>query len=141
MRFEAEFFELVFSDDEAGGGGVVLLRGVAGGDHAALLDGAERAEGLRRLHRHGRLRPDLEDDGVALLLRDGDRHEFVVELAVFPRGGGALVAAGGVLIAGFAGDLVILGEVLGGLDHAGDDAEAGDGLRHDAAALPDGHAW
>ena len=44
------------------------------------------------------------------------------------------MAARGVLVAGLARDLVVLGEILGGLDHAGDDAKAGNRLRHDAAA-------
>ena len=40
----------------------------------------------------------------------------------------------GIFVAGLAADVIILGEIVRRLDHAADDAIAGDRLRHDAAA-------
>src|SRR6185437_708677 len=71
---------------------------------------------------------------ISAALRHADLHQLVVELAGFPRGRGALVAHGGVLVAGLAADLVVAGEVVGGLDHPGNDAEAADRLAHHPAA-------
>src|SRR5580658_8577132 len=47
-----------------------------------------------------------------------------------PRRRGALVAHGRVFVAGLAADLVVARQVVGGLDHAGDDPEAADRLAH-----------
>ena len=108
------------------------MRGIARRYHAALLDGAQGAERLRRrVATHALVR--FEQDGIALLLRDRHGDQLVVELAVLPCSGSALVAARGVLVAGLARDLVILGEVFGRLDHAGDDAETLNRLRHHTA--------
>ena len=43
------------------------------------------------------------------------------------------MAGGGVFVAGLAGNLIVAGEVVGGLDHAGDDPEAGVAHALDAA--------
>src|SRR3546814_1314609 len=64
-----------------------------------------------------------ENDRIALALRHADRHQFIVEQALVPRGGGALVAAHGIGIGLFAGDGVILRQIFGGFDHPADDAE------------------
>src|SRR3546814_5499328 len=47
-RLEAQLGQLVLGDHQAGGRGVVLLAGVAGGDHAVLLDRPQLAQACRR---------------------------------------------------------------------------------------------
>ena len=132
-RLEAEFFELVFGDHEAGGRRIVLLAGVARRHHAALLDRAQRAQ---RLHRGvGAIAFVMREDlRIALALRHGDRHEFVGEAVFLPGLRRALVALHCVGVAGLAADLVVAREILRRLDHAGDDAEARDRLAHHAPA-------
>ena len=70
------------------------LRRRAGGDRAVL--GERRAQLAERLGvvSAGRPRRSVNDDRVALALRDRDRHDLVVEQAVLLRGGGELVATG-----------------------------------------------
>ena len=130
--FKPQFLELVFSHHQAGGGGIVLLAGVARGDHPAF----ERAQLAQALQ--GRIGAVAfvvrEHDRVALFLRDRHRHQLVVELARRPGRSGALVAACGIHIAGLAADIPVFGEVLGGFDHPGNDPEAFGRLAHHAAA-------
>ena len=58
----------------------------------------------------------VDRDGLfALLHLDGD--DLVLELAGGDGGGGALLRAHGDFVLGLAGDLVLLGEVLGGDAH------------------------
>ncbi|GIX21159.1 MAG: hypothetical protein KatS3mg120_2835 [Erythrobacter sp.] len=76
----------------------------------------------------------VEDHRLALAARDRHRHELFGKAAFGPGARGVLVAAHGIGIGRLAGDAVILGEVLGGLDHPGDDAEACDRLAHQPPA-------
>ena len=58
-----------------------------------------------------------EHDGVALLLRDGERGDFVLELAGVLRGSGLLLAGQRQRILRLAADAVLLGHVLSGDAH------------------------
>src|SRR5262249_6071767 len=119
---------------QAGGRGVVLLAGVAGGDHALRHDRLQFGEVL-----DGDLGADAlvlgEDDGLAALLRDLEGDGLVGRPALRPGPGGAAMALGGVDVGGLTADRVLARQVLGGLDHAADRAEALDRLGSLAAAL------
>ena len=133
--FEPQFLELVFGHHQTSRSGIVLLAGIACRHHGTGHFGFERAELAKTLDRGiGAVAFVVsEDDGVALLLRDCHRDQFIVELALRPGGGGALVAARGIGIAGLAADVPVLGEVFGGFDHAADHPEAFDRLAHHPA--------
>jgi len=75
------------------------------------------------------------DDRITYCLRHADRYEFVAEAPGLHRGFGTLLAAQreGILV--FPRDGEIIGDVLGGLDHAGNHAEPVDRLRAFPAAL------
>ena len=132
-RREAQFLELVLGDHQTGRRRVVLLAGIACGDDglriALTVDRCERAE---RLHR-GILAVAfvvIEDHRITLPLRDRYGHQLLGKLAFRPRGRCVLVRAHGKSIGLFARDAVILCEVFGGLDHAGDHPEPLDRLAH-----------
>ena len=74
----------------------------AGRSLAERLGGGVAADALVR----------RDDDRVALALRDLDRDDLVVEEAVLPGRGGALVRAGGELVLLLAGQLDALGVAL-----------------------------
>jgi hypothetical protein len=127
------FLQLVFGDHQAGGGRVVLLAGVAGGDHAVLLDRAAcRAIPCWRRRRTPSSWAKMT--GSPFFCGTGDRAPVRRRTCRRPRPWRALVAARGVFVAFLAGDVVVAGEVVGGLDHAADHAEALDRLAHHPAA-------
>src|SRR3546814_3126248 len=74
----------------------------------------------------------IEDHGFAALLRHGDGHDLVSELALAPGGGGALVRSDGIGVRLLPRDAIVAGEIFGGLDHARDHAIAFDRLRPQA---------
>ena len=57
----------------------------------------------------------------------------MIELAFFPGARGILMRPHGIGIGFFAGDVVIFGKVIGGLDHAGNHAKAFNRLAHQPA--------
>ena len=59
----------------------------------------------------------VEDDGVALALRDDHRHDLGLELAVLDGRAGLALAVVADLVLHLAGDAVLLGHVLGGDAH------------------------
>ena len=59
----------------------------------------------------------IDDDGVALLLRDRDRHDLVVEPAGLDRRDRLLLGLEGERVLALAVDRPALGDVLGGLAH------------------------
>ena len=81
---QAELLGLGLAHDDDRGGAVGDLRGGAGGDRAVLAEGrAQAAErGGRGVGADALVA--LEDDRVALALRDRDRDDLVVEEAVLP---------------------------------------------------------
>ena len=76
-----------------------------------------------------------EGDGACNwgLLAQG-RSTYLFGAQAVASGGGTLVAAHGIGIAGFAADVPVLGEVFGGLDHPADHPEAFSRLAHQAAS-------
>src|SRR5579885_1894025 len=131
-RLETAAFSRFGLDQQCGRGAVGQLRGVAGGDKAALLDPLTVAKNRlqRRQRRQGR------GGAVALVLVEPYRHQrglaglAVVDphcrgerrdLAVKPAGGlgrcGALLRGERVLVLRLAGHLIALGDDLGGFDH------------------------
>ena len=115
--FKAQRFQQFFGHHQASRRPVVLLAGVAGGHHAVLLDGLQQRQAFGRCIGADAL-VRRKDDGRALLLRDFHRHQFIDEFAVCPSLGGALVALRGIGIAFFAADAIILGQIVGGFNHA-----------------------
>ena len=59
----------------------------------------------------------IDDDRIALLLRNGDRGDFGIEVAGLLRRDSLVLARHGHLVLVFAADLVVGGNVLGGLGH------------------------
>ena len=91
-RRDAELLGLGLAHHDDRGRAVGDLRRVAGGDRAVLRErGAQAAERLRRGAGTHTL-VGVDDDRVALALRDRDRRDLVGEAAFLLRGGGALVA-------------------------------------------------
>ncbi|MCY1227892.1 hypothetical protein D9M72_401830 [compost metagenome] len=131
---EAQFGQLVFGHDQAGGRGVVLLAGVAGGDGTVRHQRAQLAQAFT-----GGIRAEAfvarEPHRIALALGHLHGHDLGIEAAGLPGCRGACVAAGGEDIGLFAADGVVARQVLGRLDHPGDLAEALDRLGAFTAAV------
>ena len=90
--------------DDDRGAAVGDLRRVAGGDRAFLVErGTQAAEALGGRAGANAL-VGVDDDRVALALRDLDVDDLVGELAVLDGGGGALVRVGGERVLRFAAD-------------------------------------
>ena len=88
---QAELLGFLRGHHDDAGGAVVEARGVAGGDAAGLVE--RRTQAGQRFGA-GLLVDELvgrEDDRVALLLRDRERHDLVLEAAGFLRRGGLLL--------------------------------------------------
>ena len=95
------------------GGAVVEARRIARGHAAGLV---ERGPQAGQRFGAGLLVDELvgrEHDRVALLLRDRDRHDLVLEAAGFLRGGGLLLRGQRERVLLLARDAVLLGHVLG----------------------------
>src|SRR3546814_12100367 len=54
----------------------------------------------------------IEDHGFAALLRHGDGHDLVSELALAPGGGGALVRSDGIGVRLLPRDAIVAGEIF-----------------------------
>ena len=91
-RGQAVALGRLLAGDDQRGGAVVDARGVAGGDAAVLAD-----DGLQRRQfveaGQARMLVLVDDQRVALALRDGDRDDLGGETAVGLRGGRLLLAA------------------------------------------------
>ena len=99
-----------------GGGAVIDAGRAAGGDRAVLLEG--RLELGHRIERRAMARIFvIGDDDVALAGLDGDRDDLVLELAGLLRGLGLVLRGDRELVLLRAGDLILLGDVLGGVAH------------------------
>src|SRR5690606_10130390 len=106
----------LFAGQDHGAGTIADTRGIAGRDHAIFLErGGQLGETL-----HAGLGPrvliDLEAlDALSAL--ELDRRHLGLEVAGLLRRGPGLLAAHRVGVGLFAGDAVLLGEVLGGDRH------------------------
>ena len=97
-------------------GAVVDAGGVAGRHRAGLGEG--RAQLAQRLGRDAGLGVLVGiDHHVALAALDGDRDDLVLELAGLHGRFGLVLRGGGELVLLLAGDLPLLGHVLGGRAH------------------------
>ncbi len=117
-RRDAERLGLGRRHDHDRRGAVGDLRRVAGGDGAVLGErGAQSAERLRgRARSHAFV--GVDQDRVALALRDLDRRDLLGESAFLHRGGGALVALGRDVVLHVARDAADLaGVALGAGAH------------------------
>jgi hypothetical protein len=131
-RLEAEFLQLVLGDDQAGRGGVVLLAGIARGDDPAFFD---RRSAPSDSSVASARKPSSCAKITGSPLRCGTERAPVRRRTVLgPGSGRALVAHHRIFVARLAADVIILRQIFGGLDHAGDDAEAFDRLRHQPPA-------
>ena len=90
---------------------VIDARGVAGGDRAVLGEGRAQL-GQRLIGRAMRMIFVLVDDDVALLGRDREGNDLVLELAGLLRGLGLVLGGDGELVLLFAGDLPFGGDIL-----------------------------
>ncbi len=116
---------IVFARDDAGTSAVGELARVAGRDHAARQRGLDAGDAFlgRAFARafvlaHRDLPGDQAQGLVGHAGRDGDRCDLVVELAGGLRGAGLLLAGGAVFVHRVAADVVALGDLFGGLQHA-----------------------
>ena len=101
---------------ERGGGTVVETACVGRRDRAVLGEGG--AQFLHRLHRGAVADVFVAvHDDVALAGRDRHRRDLVDELAGLLRGLGLVLGGHGEFVLHVAGDLPLLGHVLGGLAH------------------------
>ena len=76
----------------------------------------------------------IEDDRVALPLRNADGHQFIVKQAIYPCCRRALMRPRCICIAGFTTDVMIFSQIFGRLNHTTNHAKALDGLAHQPAA-------
>src|SRR3546814_6269671 len=72
----------------------------------------------------------IEDHRGAPLLRNGNRDDLIIELAVAPGSGRTLMGPDGISIGLLSGDPIVAGQILRGLDHTRDHAIAFDRMRH-----------
>ena len=104
-------------DQQDGGRAVVDAGAVARRDRAALGEGRAQAASASRRGVGARMLVAVDDERLALPLRDRDRHDLVGEPAGLDGGDGALLALERERILVLAGDAPPLGDVLRGLAH------------------------
>ncbi len=129
---QAKLGQPILCHHQTGGCGIILLAGIACCHHAALY----RAKGAKRLHgRIGAVAFILfKKQHFAFFLRYRHRHQLVGKFTLGPGPRGILMAAHGIGIASLTADAIILGEILGCLNHAADHAEALLRLAHQPSA-------
>ena len=117
-RPQAELAGPVRLDQQDRGRAVVDARAVAGRDRAALGSEGGPQAGQRLDGRVGaRMLVAIDDERVALPLRDADRDDLVGEPAGLDGGHRALLALERECVLALARDAPALGHVLGGLAH------------------------
>ncbi|MDT4818636.1 hypothetical protein FQZ97_517340 [compost metagenome] len=146
---QAQVSGLPCTHQQHGSGAVVEGGGVACGDAAVLLEGRlQLGQGVEG-GGGARLLVGGEGERVALLLRNQDRRDFVLEASGLYGGHGLLLGPRGKAVLLFAADAVVLHQVLGGdahvvvvegvpeavLDHAVDQF----GVAHAQAGARGGH--
>ncbi|MCY1213583.1 hypothetical protein D9M72_253720 [compost metagenome] len=114
---QAQGLGLLGAHQYHGGGAVVDGGGVASGDAAVLLEGGLELGQAFGGGAGARAFVGIEGDGVALPLRDQDGRDLILEAASLDGRDGFLLGGGskGVLL--FAGQAVLLHQILGGDAH------------------------
>ena len=117
QRLKTKFFGLVGAAYDDGRRAVVKGRRIAGGDGSILFEGATKLAQAVRGYASTRVFVRVDDQRIALALRNSDGDNLALEVTRVDRGGRLLLGRGSKLILFFTGDAVLLHNVFRGDTH------------------------
>ena len=117
QRLKPEFFGLVGAAYDDGRCAIVKGRRIAGGDGSIFFERTTKLAQAVRSHASPRVFVRVDDQRIALALRNGDGNNLALEVARVDRGGCLLLGRGSKLVLFFTADAILFHDVFRGDAH------------------------